>query len=56
MSKEEMLTIAERNLKKAQYAFDHNFNRPGVTENERINLKNNLEYAKCVRDLITREA
>ena len=52
MTKENLLMIAERNLKKANLAYEHNYNRIGVTEQEKENLKNNREYNKIVRDLI----
>lgn len=52
MKKDEMIKIAERNLKKAKTAMQHNYNRQGITEKERENLSNNLEYAQRVYDLI----
>lgn len=52
MNKEELLTIAERNLKKAEKAFEHTYNRKGITGLERINLVKNVEYAKIVYDML----
>ena len=52
MQKEQMLKIAERNLRKAKFSYQNNYNRPGVTEQERENLSNNVEYAQTVYDLI----
>lgn len=52
MNKETIMKIAERNLKKAQIALDHNYNRNGITEVERENLSNNVEYAQIVYDLL----
>jgi hypothetical protein len=52
MTKETLLIIAERNLKKAEKAYEHNYNRTGVNGLERINLVNNLEYAKIVYDML----
>ena len=53
MTKQEMLDKAERNLRKAEIAFHSQFNRPGITEKEKEDLANNVEYAMKVRDLIT---
>ena len=52
MTKEKLLMIAERNLKKAQIAFEHNYNRVGVTEQEKENLTNNVEYNRIVCNLM----
>ena len=52
MTKENMLLIAERNLKKAKNSLKHSKDRPGITENELENLNNNLEYAETVYKLI----
>jgi HEPN domain-containing protein len=53
MNKEKMLQMAERNLRKAKIALEHNFSRNGITETEKQNLTNNVEYAQKVYDLIT---
>lgn len=52
MTKETLLIIAERNLKKAEKAFEHNYNKKGVTGLERLNIVENLEYAKIVYDML----
>ncbi len=52
LTKEQMIAIATRNLKKAKYAFDHNYNRAGITKQEKENLMNNVEYNQIVLDLI----
>ena len=52
MSKDKMMQMAERNLSKAKKAFDNNYNRQGVTESERENLLNNVEYAQTVYNLL----
>lgn len=52
MNKEKMLQIAERNLNKANRALENNYNRQGITDVERENLANNVEYAQAVYDLI----
>lgn len=52
MTKQEMLNKAERNLRKAQISFDKNFNRAGVTEQEKKNLADNVEYSTVVRDML----
>lgn len=54
MDKEMMLKFAERNLKKAQAAIEHNYNRNGITAQERKNLLDNLEYNKTVYNMITK--
>ena len=52
ITKETMLYIAERNMRKAQISLNHNCERKGVTEQEIENLNNNAEYTKFVYDLI----
>jgi hypothetical protein len=52
MTKAQLITIAERNVKKAERAYGYNINRVGITEQEKENLTNNVEYSKIVRDLI----
>ena len=46
------MAMAERNLKKARISFEHNYNRVGVSEQEKENLINNIEYNQIVLDLI----
>lgn len=52
MNKEQMIKIAERNLRKAQMSLLNNYNRKGVTEQEIKNLSNNVEYAQKVYELV----
>jgi hypothetical protein len=52
MNKEQMIQIAERNLRKSKMALSNNSNRKGITEQEIKNLTNNVEYAQTVYDLI----
>lgn len=52
MNRAKMIQMAERNLNKAKKAQTINYNRQGITESERENLSNNVEYAKSVYDLI----
>ena len=52
MTKERLLQIAERNLKKAQISLNTNRDRKGVTEAEISNLTDNLKYAEVVYNLI----
>jgi hypothetical protein len=54
MTKEKLLSMAARNLKKAQKALDMNADRPGITDQEKENLQNNVEYAQIVYDLLAR--
>ena len=54
MKKEKMLEIADRNIKKAQMSFYRQFQRPGIKEQEKENLANNVEYAILIKDLITK--
>lgn len=56
MTKERLLQIAERNLKKAQRSLDINSNRKGITDEEKNNLVDNLQYAQVVHDLISYHA
>ena len=52
MTKEKLIQISERNLSKAKRALDYNYNRQGITDVERENLLNNVEYAEVVCELI----
>lgn len=52
MTKEKLIQISERNLSKAKRALDYNYNRQGITEIERENLSNNVEFAEIVCELI----
>lgn len=52
MTKQEMLTKAERNLRKAEIAFHNRFNHPGTPDQDKKNLAENVEYALRVRDMI----
>lgn len=52
MYKEQMLKIAERNLRKAKKALENNRKRSGITEDELENLLGNVKYAQVVYHLI----
>ena len=52
MYKEQMLKIAERNLRKAKKALENNRKRSGMTEDELENLLSNVKYAQVVYHLI----
>lgn len=52
MNKQEMIKIAERNLRKSEIALSNNCNRKGITEFEIKKLSSNVEYAKAVYGLI----
>ena len=52
MTKVQLMAIAERNIKKAEKAMEYNINRTGITEQEKENLKNKIEYSKIVYELI----
>ena len=52
MTKEKMIQIAERNLRKSEKALENNRNRKGITEVEIENLLSSVEYNKIVYDLI----
>ena len=56
MTKEKLIQISERNLSKAKRALDYNYNRQGITDVERENLLNNVEYAEVVCELIKTNA
>ena len=56
MTKEKIVQIAERNLKKARRAFEANCNRQGITEDEINNLSDNVKFAEVVYDLISYHA
>lgn len=52
MTKEKLIQMAERNLIKAKKSMEFNYNRQGVTDAERENLSNNVEFAEIVCGLI----
>ena len=52
MLKKEMLSLAEKELKRADYAYKHNYKRPGITTEERINLLNKIYYRRVILHLI----
>lgn len=52
MTKEKMIQIAERNLRKSEKALENNRVRKGITELEIENLMSSVEYNKIVLDLI----
>lgn len=54
MTKEKLIMITERNLKKAKIAYEHNYNRSGITEQEVENLRNNIEYNQTILNLIAK--
>ena len=47
-----MLEIAEKNLKEAKINFKHNFNRKGITLEEREILTEKVEFAQTVFNMI----
>lgn len=55
MTKEKLLFMAQRNKDKAFKTFMANSNRKGVTEEEKCNLLNNVEYTNLVYDLVYKE-
>ena len=54
MTTETILKIAERNLHKAHMAMQSNYERNGVSEQEKENLINNVEYTQLVYDLVAK--
>jgi len=54
MTREEMLKMSEKNLAKAKKSLDVAYNRKGITEVERTNLLNKVEYEQQVYDLIAK--
>ena len=50
---EQMMYKAQRDVHKAQKAYDLNYNRSGVTEQERENLADNVAYAHLVLELVS---
>ena len=52
MTKDKLVSMAERNLKKAKDALKFNYDRPGSTEQERKTLKDKVEYNQIVYDMI----
>lgn len=53
MTKNEMLDIATRNKEKAERAYNRNIDRNGIKDQEKLNLKKNVEYANAVFELIS---
>lgn len=50
----QFVEIAKRNMKKAKIAYDRNYNRPGVTGEEKENLTNNVSYTAIVYEMFAR--
>lgn len=52
MTKQEMLYKAEKYLKKSEISFFNQFNRNGITEQEKKNLAENVEFFTVIRDML----
>ena len=52
MLKKQMLAFAEKELKKADYAYKHNYRRTGISTQERINLLSKVYYRRVILHLI----
>ena len=52
MEKDKIIQMTERHLKKTMYALEHNYNRNGITKQEKENLVNNVKYYRYILDLI----
>lgn len=52
MTKEKLLHIADKNKRKSKIVYDRNIGRPGITEEEKKNLYDNMEFANIVYDMI----
>ena len=55
MTKEKILSMAQRNKDKAFKTFMANSSRKGITEEEKCNLWDNVEYANLVYDMVCKE-
>lgn len=56
MTKQRMYEIAKRNLKEAEINFKHNFNRKGITLEEREALTEKVEFYRIVCNMILGES
>lgn len=52
MERIDYLSIARRKVIKAEKALEHNYYRKGITDEERRNLMNSVEFAKYVYQLV----
>lgn len=52
MTKEKLLYIADKNRRKTKIVYDRNIGRPGITEEEKKNLYDNMEFANIVYNIM----
>lgn len=52
MTKEKLLHIADKNRRKTKIVYDRNIGRPGITEEEKKNLYDNMEFANIVYNMM----
>lgn len=52
MTKEKLLYIADKNRRKTKIVYDRNIGRPGITEEEKKNLYDNMEFANIVYNMM----
>ena len=52
MTKEKLLHIADKNKRKSKIVYDRNIGRPGITEEEKQNLYDNMEFANIVYNMM----
>lgn len=52
MTKEKLLYIADKNKRKTKIVYDRNIGRPGITEEEKKNLYDNMEFANIVYNMM----
>ena len=52
MTKEKLLYIADKNKRKTKIVYDRNIGRPGITEEEKNNLYDNMEFANIVYNMM----
>ena len=52
ITKDKLVAIAERNLRRSKMSYHNNYNRSGITAEERENLLSNLKYNQIVYDMI----
>lgn len=52
MDSKELLEMSNKRLRRAEKAYANNYNRTGITEDERNYLSKNLRYEQLVNEMI----
>ena len=52
LTSEQLINLAQRDLRKAKRAYDYNYGRPNCPDREKQDLLNNIEYRRLQLRLI----